>query len=319
MSGVANLIANSVPIGKDVIGIRRKTDEQFMMEMSRDHPTLTVLGKYRNNRTKIELRCNVCGKEFSAVPASLYCKHGCPRCGGTGKRTHEEFVQKMHELYPTITVLGKYKNTDSKVLLRCDICDYEWESLPHSFLCNRGCGCPQCSGVKRKTHAEFVKEIAEMHPDLKILGKYKNSIEKIDIQCKRCGNTFNCAPHYLITHPDNSCCPYCCSSSGEKRISDWLDRNGFCYTKEYRFNDCRDKQPLPFDFYCHQNNLIIEYDGKQHYEANDFFGGESALKLNQIHDRIKNEYCKAHGIRMIRIPYWDYDHIDELLSKELAS
>lgn len=288
-----------------------------MAEMKRDHPTLTVLGKYINGRTKIDLRCNVCGKEFSAKPQSLYMKHGCPKCGGTGKRTQEEYENEMASIHPTIQVIGKYRNVDTKVELRCKTCGYEWSATPHSSL--GGKGCPVCSGVKKKTHDEFVSEMAVCRPKIAVLGNYENNHTKIKMQCLICGEIFEASPHGIFNPHISHGCPNCKKSGGEIRIDSWLQANGYDFKHEHRFIDCRDVFALPFDFYLQKENIAIEFDGKQHYEPNAFFGGEKAFSILERHDRIKDEYCKAHNIRLIRIPYWDIDRIDEILSKELAN
>jgi hypothetical protein len=51
--------------------------------------------------------------------------------------------------------------------------------------------------------------------------------------------------------------------------------------------------------------LCIEYDGQQHFNSIDYWGGENALKENIEKDNIKNEYCKENGINLIRISYKD--------------
>lgn len=59
---------------------------------------------------------------------------------------------------------------------------------------------------------------------------------------------------------------------------------------------------LRFDFYI-KNKYIIEYDGKQHFQAIDFFGGEEEFYQRREHDLIKNKYCFDNNIPLIRIPY----------------
>ena len=62
---------------------------------------------------------------------------------------------------------------------------------------------------------------------------------------------------------------------------------------------------------------MIEYDGEQHYKAIDCWGGEKALKRCQKRDEIKNKYCKKNGITLIRIPYWDFENIETILTTSL--
>ena len=55
---------------------------------------------------------------------------------------------------------------------------------------------------------------------------------------------------------------------------------------------------------------LIEYQGKQHYDSLDFFGGENALKKQKKYDDLKREYCRNNNIKLIEIPYWDYNKIN---------
>jgi very-short-patch-repair endonuclease len=97
-------------------------------------------------------------------------------------------------------------------------------------------------------------------------------------------------------------------SWGEKRINDYLQRKGIEYVWQKRFKDCKDKNALPFDFYLPEYNLIVEFDGEQHYKPRIKFGGHDKFRITQKHDQIKNQYCKDHGIKIIRLTYDDLDN-----------
>ena len=80
--------------------------------------------------------------------------------------------------------------------------------------------------------------------------------------------------------------------------------------QEKTFNDCYNPETnvrLRFDFYLPDYNCCIEYDGIQHFEG----WSNSLLNLrdNKYRDNIKEEYCKNNNIRLIRIPYTDFDKI----------
>lgn len=66
---------------------------------------------------------------------------------------------------------------------------------------------------------------------------------------------------------------------------------------------------LRFDFYIPQYNIVIEYDGVQHFKIG---GWATKEKLEQIqqYDEVKNQYCRKKGIKLIRIPYTDYDKLN---------
>jgi len=83
-----------------------------------------------------------------------------------------------------------------------------------------------------------------------------------------------------------------------------LDGLAVEYEFQKRFDTCRSKRSLPFDFYLPKHNVCIEYHGRQHYEAIDYFGGEKAMKLCQRRDKIKAKFCKDSDIHLEVIPYW---------------
>lgn len=91
-------------------------------------------------------------------------------------------------------------------------------------------------------------------------------------------------------------------SHGEEYILSLLKKANIHGNYQYSFSECKDKMPLPFDFYI-ENKYVIEYDGEQHFVPNSFFGGEEGFNIRRSHDLIKNKYCFDHNIPIIRIPY----------------
>ena len=68
-----------------------------------------------------------------------------------------------------------------------------------------------------------------------------------------------------------------------------------------------------------QYNLIIEYDGEQHFKPISAFGGEDGFWTTITHDAIKNQYCEDNNINILRIPYWEFDDIEKLIKDKLNS
>ena len=64
--------------------------------------------------------------------------------------------------------------------------------------------------------------------------------------------------------------------------------------------------------------MCIEYDGQQHFEPNEYFGGQKHFNILKRHDNIKDEYCQDNKIKLVRIPYWDFDNIENILANELG-
>lgn len=124
-------------------------------------------------------------------------------------------------------------------------------------------------------------------------------------------------------------CPYCFDtkkfifSKGEKAIENILNQLNIIYIPQYTFNECRDKNMLPFDYYLPHLNKCIEYDGQHHYFPVNFNGitdelAEENYKNTLKHDNIKNEYCKTNHIPLLRIPYYDFSNIDILVKNFVA-
>lgn len=107
-------------------------------------------------------------------------------------------------------------------------------------------------------------------------------------------------------------------SSGEYAIKGILEAMNIVFVQEMRFLDCRDINVLPFDFYIPLLTCAIEFDGKQHFEPVDYFGGQANFERVQRRDAIKNEYCAANGIRLLRIKYTDFERIQELIENFIA-
>lgn len=111
-------------------------------------------------------------------------------------------------------------------------------------------------------------------------------------------------------------------SRGETLVAEYLSDNKISFEREYKFADCIDQKELPFDFYIPDYNSLIEVQGQQHYEPVDFAGrGEEwankIFSIVQKHDKIKYDYCQLHEIKLIYIPYWDFNNIASILNKEL--
>lgn len=103
-------------------------------------------------------------------------------------------------------------------------------------------------------------------------------------------------------------------SQGEDLIETFLINHEVQYEPQKKFEDCRDKRVLPFDFYLPEYMTCIEFDGQGHYQP---VFGDKSFERTVLHDKMKNKYCEENGIKLIRIPYWDGNNINEILSKEL--
>lgn len=112
------------------------------------------------------------------------------------------------------------------------------------------------------------------------------------------------------------------ASMGERKIHEILEKNGVNFKEEYEFPGLQapSGRALRFDFaiFDDDNNLefLIEYQGKQHYQAVAKFGGVRGLYQQQYNDTRKRRFCALHNITLVEIPFTDenlisYDYIYE--------
>ena len=142
------------------------------------------------------------------------------------------------------------------------------------------------------------------------IGDLTSSQNKVVFKCN-CGNTFERSIYKWMDGRD--LCANCSQvqSLYERVFEEHLIDKKYEYKKEYRFNDCRDDKPLPFDFYITPFDCLVEIDGQQHFEPVKFGGdAETANKrfaLQQKHDSIKDNYCKEKNIPFLRLPYFCFE------------
>lgn len=256
---------------------------------------------YINSITKVEILCKDHGS-FLVRPDSHVRKVGCPICNGGVKYTKEEFVLKSIKIHGDKYdySLVNYVNSTTKVEVIC--------KKHGSFYINpsnhlNGQGCSRCVGLNKKTTDEFKISANRKHGDIYDYSfvDYKNNRTKVNILCKKHG-LFKQIPK---DHLNGSGCKLCKSSKGEELIESILKSFGLDYEREFKFKDCVGISGtiLPFDFYLCKLNLLIEYDGRQHYESVSKFGGSLALNNLKLNDNIRNEWCLKNKIILFRIKY----------------
>ena len=295
---------------------RYKTQEDFEKQVSQINSNIQVLGSYVNSKTKICFKCNICEHEWFAIPTSVLDGTGCPSCAGNIKLTHEEFVNRLNKKKPNIAILGKYVNCKTKVLCRCKICNYEWETTP--FVLNKEKhGCPSCANVARKSHDSFIEELNGVNPNIEIKSTYKSIKSKILCECRICKHQWYSTGDALLRDRG---CPKCYKSKGEEKIETFLTQNNIEYTSQKTFQELVgvNNGLLRFDFYLPTYNIAIEYQGQFHDgNTNGNIQTETELQIQQEHDNRKREYAKHHNIELLEIWYWDYKNIEQILESRL--
>lgn len=100
-------------------------------------------------------------------------------------------------------------------------------------------------------------------------------------------------------------------SKGEMAIAEFLKNEAIDFESEWYFKGLYNYNKttlLYFDFFIPDYNLVIEYDGQQHYDFNK-------KEHQKVNDFLKNAYCRKNGINLLRIKYTDYNNIESLICK----
>jgi len=236
------------------------------------------------------------------------------------KLTTEEFIEKANAVhgkgkwdYSEVQYIGNRE----KVLIKCKKHGvYKQKAYVHLM----GKGCLICGKLAAKTKnssttEEFLKKAKKKHGKFYdyTKTKYVNNRSKLTITCRIHGD-FKQRPD---DHLRGKGCPKCSKSKGEKLIGEILLKNKVDFIPEKKFEDCKNIRALPFDFYIPEKNILLEFNGIQHYEPVKHYGGEEQLKKQQLHDKIKKSYADSNGYNLIVISYKQEKNIEKILKKKL--
>lgn len=95
-------------------------------------------------------------------------------------------------------------------------------------------------------------------------------------------------------------------SFGERLVKSVLDKEGFDYKQEcYIGASLLEGQSIKLDFVIFYNDIlyVIEYNGVQHYEPVEKFGGIAQFEIQKENDKKKKEFCDKYNIPLLEIPY----------------
>lgn len=237
----------------------------------------------------------------------------------TREKYYQLFLDKCaeHDCIP-LTTFDEFINTTIDVRYICPI-HGETKTNMSRIIWNDA-WCYDCGKIhmreKERFSPEEVKEIIESRNNNKLLNKndYVNiKTSNLMIICGSCNNVFTTSLGSFIAGNGKCAACYQQYSRGENKIAEVLNKYNVKHIRQMKFDDCRDKNVLPFDFYLPEHNCLIEFQGKQHYESVEYFGGQEYLEYVQKHDKIKKEYANNNNIDIFYIDYLQKNDIEEIL------
>lgn len=317
------------------------TNDEFIEKARNVHGNKYNYNKteYKNSTQKVIITCKKHG-DFFQKPFTHLQGSGCPMCKnenlgvGTLRGNKELFLtnktawfieeaKKIHGdkyLYDKV----KYVKSNQNVIITCKK-HGDFLQTPNTHLYGRGC--ELCAKDKlsiefRPSLDEFIEKSNKIHfnrYDYSLVSIPERTSDKVKIICPIHG----IYEQIMFLHMRGSGCPKCTKiSKGEEKINDFLHRNNYSYKRQYFIKNenvlCSNKK-LFIDFCVFKDNkmIFIEYNGHQHYKSVDYFGGEERYEQQIERDYAVQLYCKEHKIKLITIPYSEYDNIDNILKREL--
>lgn len=267
--------------------------------------------KYNGYHNKIKIICPEHGYFYQNINPHLK-GSGCGRCNGSYTLSKEELLDSFNNIHGNKYdySLIEYKNMKTHIKIICPEHGV-FKQIPDSH--KRGMGCPKCSGNKKLTTKEVLEQFNNNNNNVYNYDKfeYKGSHTKSIIICIEHGE-FEVTPN---NHKRGKGCPKCKMSHGERVVMKYLDKFNIKYDYQKKIEGCRNKYPLPFDFYLPEYNMCIEYDGEQHFSKHEFFGGEKSFNKRIKLDNIKNKYCNDNNIELLRISYKKFHKIENIIKK----
>lgn len=310
-------------------GVVKVTFDEFIRRSIEKHGTKYDYSRvvFKNIKDIVTIGCPEHGWFEQKVEAHMN-GQGCIMCGYKSlsekrKTSNEEFVSRVKERWGDFFDLSRVNYVDShtRVCVGCKKHGFVYV-LPNSLL-NGVYPCRECwmevIGKSGKiTEEEFLVRANKVHG-----GKYSypnlhfDTIkDKIEIICNKHG----LFTQEVSSHLRGVGCPKCSSSKGEIAVEEFLKSNNIKYISQYKIkndNNICNNNRFWVDFFLPKENLIIEYNGMQHYKEMGVFGGKEKLEKTRDRDMSLRVYCKEHGIKLVEIPYTEFDNIEEILSKEL--
>ena len=277
---------------------------------------LTVISRAPNKinssgrlRTMWNCKCD-CSDDIITVSADYLKRSDCPSCGcdATKNRIEKNRVNNIGQKFGRLTIVDILWDEDrSKAICKCD-CGNDYIGAKSDIVSGhtKSCGCLQCENTSAANTKDWTGYISDYGIEFLYQDQMNEKRQWLwKCRCGICGNLFTALPAKINNGHITSCgCRI--QSSGEEHIKSLLEKLYINYETQYTFDDCKSVYVLRFDFaIINENKLLglIEYDGKQHFEPIEFFGGEDGFNKTKERDQIKNTYCKLHNIPLLRIPY----------------
>jgi len=342
------LVDQKVKANWHVSNKKHYIEKGYVFTKLRDSFIVDVFDLPHSSKTKVRYICDFCKGENQIEEKEKWKEYGnllvqrkddkdcCKKC--KGKKISQLFYSKPIPLEKSLAY-----NRPELVKDWCDSNEnspYEYSEFSNQFAnwkCKKGHkweskivnrtkllrGCPYCSHTRVSPETCLANQkselIKEWHPsknnELTPYDVTAFSKTKVWWKCLECSHEWNTTVSLRST---GSGCPICRSSKGERKIAKWLMKKKISYIPQKEFDGLVGIKgnPLSFDFYINDYNLLIEYQGEFHDGSTGWYSKLNLIN-QQEHDKRKKNYAKLNKINLLEIWYWELDNIEAILEEEL--
>ena len=203
---------------------------------------------------------------------------------------------------------SKVKFRGSRWLCRCD-CGTEVIKRTNELTSGntKSCGCLNDESRKIIGHSNMEDLTGKQFGELTVLEFYQSINQRAEWICQcSCGEIVIVNAGHLKDGHTQSCGHI--KSKGELAIKKILVNNEINFEPQYTFADLKSNKgyPLKFDFAIFSKStkdieMLLEYQGQQHFHPVEYFGGQQAFDIQQENDNKKRQYAKEHNIPLVEI------------------
>ena len=257
----------------------------------------TVIGEYVNDKTKIRMKHNVCGKDdWYVTPCHFKDRENkkgtrCPKCNGNLKSTTEKFKKEVYDLVGNeYTVLGIYKNNNTDIDVKHNVCGTIYPIIPASFKKGKN-RCKIC--LQKEKDEKFRKKVFDLVGDEYIpTTPFIKDNKTITMFHSVCGQTYETTPHAFTTGGVR--CKICSSYTTERYKKEVFDLVGDEYTVIGEYVNADTKVRMKHNI-CGKDDLYITpHCFKQGTRCKDCRIKDATLTQEefekQVFDQVGDEY-----------------------------
>lgn len=291
---------------------------KMLLENSNTNTEL-ISNEYNGNNSKMLFKCGKCGNIFERSLSNIKDHHRyyCRKCSRKDITVSQRLdYDKVVELYKNnnLTIMDGQEYVNNTTPIKCINSDNYMVKISYNNLLKGKTPIIFSNILNKENYIYNINNFINMNNiDCEFVDVIDN--EYLLLKCN-CGENFKVTRNAFV-YRGRYLCEKCCNleSALEHKTCKWLNENNINYIRQHRFEDCKYKKSLPFDFYLPDHNICIEVDGQQHYKVDSKYYN----KLVEIRDNIKTKYCEDKNIKLIRIPYWEFNNSNykNILSKNI--